>query len=461
MSKFFADLDLSLLPVDFTISDLQGFSWNGLSLCLPDGSYIQFAGRRTGWFDRPDGAGGLLSSLDLNSITWPLDLAGHLNISNLPSIELSGNGSMFSVSSWDLRSLDFPTGDFDLSSIISSLFTLNSSNATSWTIQDFINLPVFRNLVGQFLTLRCGKFGFFLSGFLKIDPNFSLIDLGTLMKSGGFEPPEFHWPDLPDIWKLYYGVNDDSFGLGPFALPFDWPQIDFDDLLDNRWQKSNDLCLLCSKAVQAVESHLHSLLYVGLMVYSVVLFQTYVYLIWAGLEAVETGKREVLETKFRFLTFLSKSEAWEHTTILGVIQLSVPSLSKLELLFWLDPDGLPREEIDEVFSHISSDVMSLIEDVVSGVFSATDSPSLPIGWDGSLAAMIYRLASLDKRAAHAVGHLSLDQLTDIVGGFDAYMRHSDGLIPSLSQSIRSMIGQIKIQMGFMRPIISIPSARLQ
>ena len=117
-----------------------------------------------------------------------------------------------------------------------------------------------------------------------------------------------------------------------------------------------------------------------------------------------------------------------------VIQLSVPSLSKLELLFWLDPDGLPREEIDEVFSHISSDVMSLIEDVVSGVFSATDSPSLPIGWDGSLAAMIYRLASLDKRAAHAVGHLSLDQLTDIVGGFDAYMRHSDGLIPSLSQS---------------------------
>ena len=42
----------------------------------------------------------------------------------------------------------------------------------------------------------------------------------------GFVIPEFEMPDWPDSWRFFHGKSSDRFGLGPFSLPFDWPEFD-------------------------------------------------------------------------------------------------------------------------------------------------------------------------------------------------------------------------------------------
>ena len=42
---------------------------------------------------------------------------------------------------------------------------------------------------------------------------------------------------------------------------------------------------------------------------------------------------------------------------------------KMELILWLDPDGLPREHIQEVFQQVSDEVMSIVDVVVAGAFN--------------------------------------------------------------------------------------------
>ena len=42
---------------------------------------------------------------------------------------------------------------------------------------------------------------------------------------------------------------------------------------------------------------------------------------------------------------------------------------KMELILWLDPDGLPREHIQEVFHQVSDEVMSIVDVVVAGAFN--------------------------------------------------------------------------------------------
>ena len=58
-----------------------------------------------------------------------------------------------------------------------------------------------------------------------------MFDLGPLLRGNGFEMPKFDLPNLPEAWKLSLGLNSNSLGMGPFSLPFDWPEIDWNVLL--------------------------------------------------------------------------------------------------------------------------------------------------------------------------------------------------------------------------------------
>ena len=42
----------------------------------------------------------------------------------------------------------------------------------------------------------------------------------------GFVFPEFEMPDWPEAWRFFHGKSGDRIGLGPFSLPFDWPEFD-------------------------------------------------------------------------------------------------------------------------------------------------------------------------------------------------------------------------------------------
>ena len=116
--------------------------------------------------------------------------------------------------------------------------------------------------------------------------------------------------------------------------------------------------------------------------------------------------------------------------ILGRISLTIDNVPDFEILVWLDPDGLPRPEgIQEVFSLVGDDVMDLIGDAISSI----DAPSLPDGWNTSVASMIHRLSGLHPAAAHAVGYMGLTEIQIALDRFESFLSASDGLVSVDSQ----------------------------
>ena len=111
------------------------------------------------------------------------------------------------------------------------------------------------------------------------------------------------------------------------------------------------------------------------------------------------------------------------------VSLNKPGFNKFQLLFWLDPDGLPRlEGIPEVFNHLSDEIMDVLDIVL-----AIDSPALSLDWAMSLGKMLGELGQLDPRVAHAIGEMSETKLGNCFMGLEAFIKDSDGLISLISQ----------------------------
>lgn len=207
------------LPAGFDFGNLSGLSWDGIDLRLPDLSFIRFRGFNLEWFES-DG-----TTRNWNGI-GPITIPG-VSIS-LPDIDI-GSFSGWNLS-LNLRSLD---GTFNLRSILLDFFP---DFDTNWDLNSFLSSIQIRSLIGKFLSLRCGRLGLFLAGFFRIDPHFPMFDLGQMLRGNGFEMPKFNLPNLPEAWKLSLGMNSNSLGMGPFSLPFDWPEINWNLLLTNPFE---------------------------------------------------------------------------------------------------------------------------------------------------------------------------------------------------------------------------------
>ncbi|PXY78474.1 MAG: hypothetical protein CXX81_07570 [Methanobacteriota archaeon] len=221
----------------FDLSLLDGLSWDGLNLHFPDGSFIRFSGPDWGWYIS-DGSGGWNLDIDFPSINWPITIPG-LSLPGgitIPTLDLSGF-SGFNFPSIDLRSLD---GNFDFNLLLEMLFP-SFDFSGSWSFSGLLELPQIRGLIGRFLALRGGRFGLFLSGFFRLDLDMHMFDLGRFVGgSGGFSLPNFDWPDLPDGWRI---ARPSGFGLGPFSLPLDWPELDWELTLSNPFEGLRDFFL--------------------------------------------------------------------------------------------------------------------------------------------------------------------------------------------------------------------------
>ena len=93
------------------------------------------------------------------------------------------------------------------------------------------------------------------------------------------------------------------------------------------------------------------------------------------------------------------------------------------MLFWLDPDGLPRlEGIPEVFNHLSDEIMDVLDIVL-----AIDSPALSLDWAMSLGKMLGELGQLNPQVAHAIGGMSETKLGNCFMG----LKHSSKNLTAL------------------------------
>jgi len=559
----FPDLSgfFSSLSAGFDLSGIDGLSWDGIDLHFPDLSFIRFHGSDRGWWNF-DGT----ERFNWGSISWPITIPG-VSIS-LPSLSL-GSFSGWTIPDMNLRSLD----GFDFNIILRILFPSlpDLSGGGSWDLAAFLTLPEIRSLIGKFLSLRCGRLGLFLAGFFKIDPHFGMFDLGPLLRGNGFEMPTFNLPDLPDAWRISLGLNSNSFGMGPFSLPLDWPEIDWTSFdINNPWPSIKqfflDLFNGCSVsgepfALPALRwlwgllsgklpdlrlpdfgwggssrsgsgwsgfdwggfdwggltwpnlnwgdfnwgnlnwgdldwgsldltgvdwnnldwscldwSNLNwdglnwSNLNWGSLNWNKLDWGSLNWggLNWGSLDWGSLNPGNSNWTGFNWSSLNWGSMDWSGLDWAGLdwsffdwgsfiggfsgFNIKLPSipltitgtgiyddpwavglqkegLPKVELLFWLDPDGLPRVDgIPEVFNHLGAEVMDILESVL-----AVDSPSLPTDWAPALTQMLSQLASLDPKAAHAIGNMLPPQITSSLIGFEAFMRASDGLIGIASQ----------------------------
>ena len=463
LGLFFTDLINNFGP-GFDFSQLEGWSWDGNRLRLPDGSWLNFSGPNMGWFGRTDQtSGNELPDLDWGSIPWPINLADYLGLPNLPSLNLggtNGDGSDFDFNfpDFEFHSMDSDF-DFDFDSILSNLFSGMSGVPGSWSLPNFLGLPSIRSMIGQFLSLRGGRLGFFLAGFLRLDPSLPYLDLGRMTSRNGFSIPEFEPPDWPDAWRFFHGKSSDRIGLGPFSLPFDWPEFDLPAfLMDPLGTLKIHLGELFSGTSKSGEPFAFPALrwLQGLLSGSLPDLRL-PDIGWGGNRQTQDrdGKWFNLDLDFN-IDFDINLDHDILDDMDGEFKIKIPSVPvtidgqgtyddpwaiglqpkgwpKMELLLWLDPDGLPREHIQEVFHQVSDEVMSIIDVVVAGAFDVDTADFLPNEWTHSLATMITLLARLNERASHAVGHMSVGQLHDLLVGFDAFLSTSDGLIPESSQ----------------------------
>jgi hypothetical protein len=224
LSDFF-----SSLTNGFDLSGIQGISWDGLDLHLPDLSFIRFHGNDRGWWNFDGTMRFSWDGLSLPQIPWPITIPG-LSIT-LPNLKLK-HFSGWSIPNFNLRSLNGFDFDFILRLFFPSLPD-RSNGGAPWDLSLLFSLPEIRILIGKFLTLRCGRLGLFFAGFFRFDPHFGMFDLGSFLRGNGFEIPKFNWPELPDAWNISLGLNIDGLGMGPFSLPLDWPEIDWTLFLSN------------------------------------------------------------------------------------------------------------------------------------------------------------------------------------------------------------------------------------
>ena len=248
LSGFFAGL-----PSGFDLSLLDGLSWDGIDLHLPNGDFIRFSGPDWG-YHVADGSGGWDLTIDFPDIDWTNFSIPGITLPSgvsLPNLNLSGFNGINGLD-FNLRSLD---GAFNFQSLLQLIFP-NLDFSSSWNILDFLTLPQIRGLLGRFLSLRGGKFGLFLSGFFRIDVDLVMFDLGQFVsRTGEVNLPDFEWPNLPESWNISRGGTG-GFGLGPFSIPLDWPEIDWDLLITNPIDAIRNFFIQLFTQIQLEESHL-------------------------------------------------------------------------------------------------------------------------------------------------------------------------------------------------------------
>ena len=451
---FFTQL-MNLNDIDLDL--FSKFSWDGLSLRLPDLSKITFGGEDKGWHFPFDEFGVRLPSLSFDEFSFPINLSTHLNIPDLPSLQLKIH-SLFNFPELTIRSIEFGGGSgFDFSNIFGQLFPSMNSNFNTWDLRLFLKLPIVREMIGQFFTLRGGRIGFFLSGFFSIDPNFPQLNLGHFVSRGGFALPDFELPSWPAQWSLFHGGDEHSFGLGPFSLPFDWPEFDFEFFIDNPFEgirlHFRNLFSTSSKSGEPFAfPALRWLL--GLFTGSLPDLRL-PDLGWGGHRQQEGRSGPWLDFDFDFDFDID----FNHNTrndLNSIFQIKIPKIPmvidgtgtyddpwalaiqpqgwpKFELLFWLDPDGLPRESLQEIFGLLSDEASEFIHTFISSGLDVVHAPPMFLGWEYSLASILHQLGKLHPRMKHSIGKMSIEQLEHLIRSLDLFIQSSDGIFPKHHQ----------------------------
>jgi hypothetical protein len=397
----YPDWDLLLAEItagNISWDDLCGINWDGFKITLPDGSF------------------------HFPSINLSLPIS-------IPSIQIPKiSGGTFNLSFTGISlGLPWHTGGFGFGSRngIDFGFTLPSfSNPFS--------LPEFRELFGRLLSFKFGKWGLFLSGFFKLNPDLSSFNLRLHLNSfgGDFQFPNINWPDvnLPSGWLPSFNGGGGS-GMWPFNIPIDWPEIDWGSFdINNPWPsiKQFFIDLFSGHSRSGEPFAFPALRWIWGLLSGGLPDLRLPNLGWGDGDGGFNLKLPEVPLE------ISGDGSYENP---WAVPLTPFGLESVEFIVWLDPDGLPSTRLlDLAKSVLDPQLLSMIESTIDSVTTEALDDEF---WISQMARLLNRLGNISPRVDSALNGLSEGEISRGLSLFNRFMTESDGLVPLDSQLYES------------------------
>ena len=290
-----------------------------------------------------------------------------------------------------------------------------------------INLADFNGFLTQMLVQKGGRLGMFIAVFFGTHPDVVYLNLGPHATKNGYTIPDWYSTpatgDWPEQWRQIHRSNPSRFGLGPLAVPLDWPCIDMTQLQADPLQAiRNQMLMLFSSTSSSGELFCFSA-----MRWLYALFNGHIPTLnrpdlgW-GIRTDTTLGNEMLDVPdipLRFVGGGSYKDPWK-------IPLIQTSKGSIDFILWLGPDGPPASMLAQMTSRCEPPDLSEI----------TNSLSIPIGSGSAtnaeiekLVDVLYEVSCYSNRFRAAIGGRPKTDMLASMHALDAHWKSSDGITP--------------------------------
>ena len=294
-----------------------------------------------------------------------------------------------------------------------------------------INLADFNGFLTQMLVQKGGRLGMFLAVFFGTHPDVVYLNLGPHATTNGYTIPAWYSTpatgDWPAQWRQMHRSNPSRFGLGPLAVPLDWPCIDMTQLQADPLQAiRNHMLALFSSTSSSGELFCFSA-----MRWLYALFNGHIPTLnrpdlgW-GISTDTTLGNEMLDVPdipLRFVGGGSYKDPWK-------IPLIQTPKGSIDFILWLGPDGPPASMLAQMTSRREPPDLNEIMNSVSIPIGSGSATSADIE---KLVDVLYEVSSYSSRFRAAVGGRPKTDLLASMLALDAHWKSSDGITPVTDQ----------------------------
>ena len=294
--------------------------------------------------------------------------------------------------------------------------------------QEIIENVGVQTLLAHLMATRGGSIGFLFATFFRLHPHLLHMDLTKFIAEQGhnFSSPDYSLNVNP-VWGSFYPGGKEFPSLGPFALPYDWPRLNWSNLVTQPLETLNEYMKdICSGISASGEPFLFPLFrwLSGLMAG---------YL--PNLSEPGLGWPIIFVNDQPTVTYPEiPNRVYGEGTYDNPysVRLSNDKGSSVDFLLWLGPDGpntvdtydsIFAEGTDEVFDLFTSEKL----DIVKIEYELLEK------WAKGVVDVLFRLREVSPKLDKALGEFSKDYISNALLELDQLFKMGDGVSLTSSQ----------------------------
>ena len=279
-----------------------------------------------------------------------------------------------------------------------------------------------RMISGQLLAMKGGSLGFFIATFFRINPMLIHYDLGEHLEKNSLEfQVEKGGPsNWPSNWAAYHPRGRGMLGLGAFSLPYDWPEIEWSNLISNPINEIKKFitATFSGLSLSGEPFAIPALRWIeGLFTQSI----PDIGLPSLGWKTEKSNGIELVmfpEISEEIVGDGSYQRPWS-------VNISDKNKSNLNLLIWLDPDGPnSSNQIENVLTSDDLSILQILEEESLDVMRLIQ--LTPDKWNSKVADLLLKLSNYSPRIKHSIGDVSVAQLAEDLLKVDQFLKRGDG-----------------------------------